>query len=211
MCMKRYKLAVLGVVFFGIFGLAAGDDNWRGWKARSLNDLKQTGEPIFIYIKDGATKNNATKAQIKTFESDKLLDHADVKKHMPSMIGAKLTLTDKAIASYLPDWVERTKKNGVLIVVASSDLVKMAVFDGENKSPQSIAAACAMVAKYQNERKEEAAEKRKKDEIVRKEKFAAEVKKNAAGAVPGIDADAAPKTKAKKPAGKDGKEAPEEE
>jgi len=211
MSMKRYKSMLLAAVLFGMASLAAGDANWRGWPGSSLKDVKQTGEPFFVYLKDGGSKNNAVKAQIKLFESDKLLDHGDVQKVLPSVVGAKLNVTDKNAASFPADWLERSKKSGVLIVIASSDMVKLAFFDGDNKSPQAIAAACGMVQKYTNERKEEAAEKRKKDEVVRKEKFAAEVKKNAAGAVPGIEADAAPKEKAKKPVGKDGKATPEEE
>lgn len=211
MTTERYKLIVLMALALATLSAAAGDGNWRGWPAHALNDVKKNGAPIFIYIKDAATKNNATRALVKLFESDKLLDHEEVKKHLPSMMGAKLSLTDKTIGSYVPEWVERAKKQGVLIVVASNDLVKLAIFDGDNKNPQSIAAACAMVLKYQNERKEEAVEKQKKEEAARKEKFAAEVKKNKMDAIPGAEANAAPKKEKAKKMGKDGKEAPEEE
>jgi len=201
--MQLFKALVLVTGIWGIVGVEAGDANWRNWPARTLNDSKKSGEPLFIYIKDGASKNNATKATIKVIESGSILDHGDVQKMLPSMMGSKMNLSDKVVATYPAEWTERAKKSGVLIIVASSDLVKTALFDGETKNPQSIAAACTMVQKYQNERKAEVAEKAKKEEAARKEKFAAEVKKNKMDAIPGTDSTPAPKEK--KPA-KDGKE-----
>jgi len=201
--MQLFKALVLVAGIWGIVGAEAGDANWRNWPARTLEDSKKTGESLFIYLKDGASKNNATKATIKVVESGTILDHGDVQKMLPAMMGSKMNLTDKVAASHPADWIERAKKSGVLIIVASSDLVKTALFDGDNKNPQSIAAACAMVQKYQNERKAEAAEKQKKEEAARKEKFAAEVKKNKMDAIPGTNATPAPKEK--KPV-KDGKE-----
>lgn len=176
--------------------------DFKTWTAKNFNDIKQRAEPMCIYIKDTSIKDN--KAD-DVFEAATILGSSEFRDKVLGFQFSKLAMNDKLAPSYPPDWVERAKKGAALIIV-SGDLARLAIFDAQNVNPKSLIMGVEEVRKQQDAKKIAMEEQKKKDDEIRKAKFAEEVKKAKADEVPGLDKTAAnkkEKTAAKKPGAKE--------
>lgn len=179
--------------------------DFKTWTARNFNDLKQRGEPMCIYIKDPVKDNKA----VALFESADVLGSNDFRARVMGFMFSKLSISDKLAPSYPPDWVARAKK-GAAVVIISGDLSRLVILDVQNLNPKTLLMGVDEVRKQQEAKQAQLEEKQKKEEELRKAKFAEEIKKSKAGDIPGLDKTAAGK-KDKKPVKKPGVPEPVDE
>jgi hypothetical protein len=172
--------------------------DFKTWTAKNFNDIKQRGEPMCVYIKDTSVKDN--KAD-DVFESASVLGSGEFRDKVLGFQFSKLAMSDKHAPSYPADWVARAKKGAALIIM-SGDMARLVIFDAQNVNPKTLMTGLEEVRRQQDSKKIAMEEQKKKEDEIRKAKFAEEVAKSKAGDIPGLDKTAANKKDPKKPAKK---------
>ncbi|MCY3020347.1 MAG: hypothetical protein NTW87_15115 [Planctomycetota bacterium] len=138
-------------------------DDPKNWPARDLSAVKAIPSPICVYIKDPRPKKNH---EAEMLEGKDFLGNDEVRAKLRAFNRLKIKNDGSDGKGWPPEWMQHAM-NGAVLVLSSSDLTKIAIFD--KSSPKGaltrdgLSKAADEILKYEADRKAVAEAKAKEE------------------------------------------------